>query len=152
MNRHAIELVAAGLFAGLFAVLLSQGIGYPSRSSYMPVAASGIGLTMCLFWSVKAVRLLAAGEGENIYTTRADLVRFGLILGGGMAYIVGFIWLGFFTSILILVPAMSRALGYRNWVVIAATTLGFAIVLYAVFRLLLAVPLPPEALLTLFGA
>ncbi|ETX12898.1 hypothetical protein OCH239_15495 [Roseivivax halodurans JCM 10272] len=152
MNRRVVELVAAGLFAGLFAILLLQGIGYSSRSSYMPVAASGIGLAMCLFWSIKPVRLLVAGKAEHFDTTRADLVRFGLILGGGIAYLAGFIWLGFFTSTIILVPAMSLALGYRNWGVIAGTTLCFAVVLYAVFRLLLAVPLPPEALLTFFGA
>ncbi len=152
MNRHAMELVAAGIFAGFFAILLAKGVGYSSRSSYMPVAASGIGLAMCLIWSVGALRQIAAGRSERLVMGRPDLVRFGLILGAGMIYLAGFVWIGFFTSTLILVPVMSLALGYRNLVVIALTTLGFVILLYAVFRLLLAVPLPREALLSVFGA
>ena len=152
MNRPFVELVAAGLFAGLFVVLLAQGIGYPGRSTYMPVAASGIGLAMCALWALGSVRKLAAGPAERFEVTGGDVGRFALILGAGIAYLAGFVWLGFFTSTLILMPALSLALGYRNLTVIALTTLGFALVLWAVFRLLLGVPLPPEALLTLVGA
>jgi len=35
--------------------------------------------------------------------------------------------------------------------VLIVTTLGFVIVLYGVFRLLLSVPLPPEVILALMG-
>jgi len=152
MNRRTIELAAAGVFAVLFAVLFLQGIGYSGRSAYMPAAASGIGFAMCCFWALQSVRILAAGRAERLEATGVDLSRFVLILAVGAAYVAGFVWLGFFTSTVIMVPAVAWMLGYRETKVILLTTLSFTLVLYAVFRLLLGVPLPEEALWSLFGA
>lgn len=149
MNRRALELGAAGLFAVFFAVLFFQAVGYPGRSAYMPAAASGIGLLMCCVWALRAVRLLASGQAERYDATRSDVARFALILVAAAMYVAGFIWVGFFTSTIVMVPAVAMTLGYRNRTAVASTTLGFALVLYAVFRILLSVPLPPEALLTL---
>ena len=151
MNRCLVELAAAGIFAALFAFLFFEGIGYSGRSAYMPTAATGIGLLMCCFWALKSVRMLVAGQAEHFDVKVSDGVRFALISVAGSLYVAGFIWLGFFTSTVIMVPAVTWALGYREPKVIALTTLGFTIVLYVVFRLLLAIPLPREALLKLFG-
>lgn len=157
MNRRSAELVAAGIFAALFAFLIFEAIGYSGRSAYMPAAASGIGLLMCCFWALKAARPAAAGPAEDVEpaerydATKGDVTRFALILAAGVVYVAGFVWVGFFTSTIIMVPSIALALGYRNPKVVALTTIGFALILYAVFRLLLAVPLPPEALLTLMG-
>lgn len=152
MNRRSIELAAAGIFAALFAFLFLTGIGYPGRSAYMPAAASGIGFLMCCLWALKAGRLLAHGEAEPLDSTASDLFRFVLILISAAAYLAGFVWLGFFTSTVIMVPAMAWFLEYREPKVIALATLGFTIVLYLVFRMLLAVPLPKEAILSVLGA
>lgn len=152
MNRRIIELTAAGVFAALFAFLFLIGIGYPGRSAYMPAAASGIGFLMCCLWALKAVRMLALGQAEPFDATASDVSRFVLIVVCGAAYLAGFVWLGFFTSTVIMVPAVAWFLDYREPKVIALTTLGFTIVLYVVFRMLLAVPLPKEAILTLLGA
>ena len=151
MNRRLVELAAAGVFAALFAFLFFEGIGYSGRSAYMPTAATGIGLLMCCFWALKSVRMLAAGQAEHFDVKVSDGLRFALILAAGSIYVIGFIWLGFFTSTVIMVPAVAWVLGYREPKVIALTTLGFTFVLYVVFRLLLAIPLPREALPALFG-
>jgi len=118
----------------------------------MPAAASGIGFAMCCFWALQSVRILAAGRAERLEATGVDLSRFVLILAVGAAYVAGFVWLGFFTSTVIMVPAVAWMLGYREPKVILLTTLSITLVLYAVFRLLLGVPLPEEALWSLFGA
>lgn len=152
MNKRLVELCGAGAFAALFAFLLSEALGYSARSAYMPAAASGIGLLMCLIWAVQAARGIASGPAEYYGTTRTDYRRFAMILAVGVAYVLGFVWVGFFTSTLIMVPVVAVALGYRNWRVVGLTTLGFALILYLVFRLLLSVPLPPEAILRLIGA
>ena len=93
-----------------------------------------------------------AGRAERLEATGVDLSRFVLILAVGAAYVAGFVWLGFFTSTVIMVPAVAWMLGYREPKVILLTTLSITLVLYAVFRLLLGVPLPEEALWSLFGA
>jgi hypothetical protein len=152
MNRSVVELVAAGVSAAAFLFLLLEATGYPGRSAYMPVAAAAIGAAMCALWALRSLRLLAAGQAERYPATRDDLTRFALILGLAVLYVVGFITIGFFTSTLVLLPVFAVALGYRRWRVIALTTLGFALVLWVVFRLLLSLPLPPEAVLTLIGA
>lgn len=150
MNRCLVELVAAGIFAALFAFLFFEGIGYSGRSAYMPTAATGIGLLMCCFWALTSVRMLIAGQAEYFDVKVSDGVRFALISVAGSLYVAGFIWLGFFTSTVIMVPAVTWVLGYREPKAIALTILGFTFVLYVVFRLLLTIPLPREILLTLF--
>ena len=152
MNRRALELIASGIFAALFASLLYEGAAFPGRSAYMPIAASSIGLSMCCLWAIQSARLLALGQIEYYNINRRDILRFAMIIATGAAYVTGFVFFGFFTSTVIMLPSVSIALGYRNWKVIALTTLGFCLVLYAVFRLLLSIPLPQEYLLTLLDA
>ena len=151
MNRRSVELIAAGLFGALFGFLFTEGIGYSGRSAYVPAAASGIGFLMCCLWALKSVRVMATGQAESLDASGSEISRFALIVASGAAYVAGFIWIGFFTSTLIVVPVLAALLGYRNWKVLVVTTIGFVILLYGVFRLLLSVPLPPEAILTLMG-
>lgn len=152
MNRSYLELLAVGIFVVFFAFLFNEGLSYRGQSAYMPVAASGIGLLMCFFWGVHTARLVVSDKSEYYETNGSDVKRFALLLGVGVVYILGFVWLGFFTSTLIMVPSVSIMLGYRNKNVIIATTIAFTFILYAVFRLLLSIPLPKELILTLIGA
>ena len=151
MTRRILEIVAAVSVAIVFAVLFFEALSYRGRSSYVPSAATGLGFVMCLFWMISALRLSPEDGDVPLPVTRADLRRFGLIIFAGLLYLLGFAWIGFFTSTLIVVPVLAAALGYRNWKVLIVTTLGFVIVLYGVFRLLLSVPLPPEVILALMG-
>ncbi|MCA0851255.1 tripartite tricarboxylate transporter TctB family protein [Salipiger thiooxidans] len=150
MSRRHTELVAASLFGILFAVLLWNGLSYGNRSAYMPSAASGLGLLMCIAWAI-GVFVTTQGEAAAPMATQADVRRFLIIVCAGAAFVAGFFWVGFFTTTLIFVPALSYAFGYRNALVIGLTTVGFVVVLYIVFRALLAVPLPPDRLLTMAG-
>lgn len=151
MTKRTLELIAAALVAAVFAFLFFEALSYRGRSSYVPSAATGLGFVMCLFWMISAIRLRPEEGDVPLPVTRADLTRFGLIVLAGVLYLLGFAWIGFFTSTLIVVPVLAAALGYRNWTVLIPTTLGFVILLYGVFRLLLSVPLPREAILALMG-
>ena len=151
MTKRTLELVAATLVAIVFAALFLEALTYRGRSSYVPSAATALGFVMCLFWMISARRLSPEEGDMPLPVTGVDLRRFGLIVLAGFLYLLGFAWLGFFTSTLIVVPVLAALLGYRNWKVLLVTTIGFVILLYGVFRLLLSVPLPPEAILTLMG-
>nr|WP_249219206.1 tripartite tricarboxylate transporter TctB family protein [Loktanella sp. SALINAS62] len=139
------------MVAALFAFLFFEALGYRGRSSYVPSAATGLGVAMCLFWVISVMRLSPEEGNARLPVTRSDLQQFALIVLTGILYLLGFAWIGFFTSTIIVVPFLAAALGYRNWNVLVFTTLGFVILLYGVFRLLLSVPLPREAIFALFG-
>lgn len=151
MKKCVIELAAAGVFAGLFVRLFLEAMGYSGRSAYMPFAATGIGVTVCGFWAFESVRTLVAGQGEHFDVSLSDGLRFALILAAGSIYVIGFTLLGALTATVIMVPTVAWLLGYRRFKAIALTTLGLTLTLWVVFRLLLAIPLPREAPLGLFG-
>ena len=151
MKKCVIELVAAGVFAGLFVRLFLEAMGYSGQSGYMPLAATGLGVTVCGFWALESLRSLGAGQAEHFDVSVSDGLRFVLILAAGLIYVVGFMVLGALTATAIMVPTVAWALGYRCLKVIPLTTLGFTLTLWVVFRLLLAIPLPREAPLGLFG-
>ena len=78
--------------------------------------------------------------------------RAGLIVAaGGLFLLIGMSVLGFFTTAAIAVPAMAWGLGYRRPLGLLLGTACFIVLLLLVFRALLALPLPPEAIFTLFG-
>ena len=151
MKTCVIELAAAGVFAGLFVRLFLEAMGYSGQSAYMPLAATGIGVTVCGFWALESGRRLVAGQAEHFDVSLSDSLRFALILAAGSIYVVGFTVLGALTATAIMVPTVAWALGYRRFKVIALTTLGLTLTLWVVFRLLLAIPLPREAPLGLLG-
>jgi len=152
VTKRTLELGAAILVAALFAFLFFEALSYRGRSSYVPSAATALGVVMCIFWIISTMRLSPEEGGAQLPVTREDLRLFAMIVFGGILYLLGFAWIGFFTSTIIVVPVLAAVLGYRNWTVLIFTTLGFVILLYGVFRLLLSVPLPREAIFVLFGA
>ncbi|MEQ3625393.1 MAG: tripartite tricarboxylate transporter TctB family protein [Celeribacter sp.] len=78
--------------------------------------------------------------------------RAGLVVAaGGLFLLIGMSILGFFTTAAIAVPAMAWGLGYRRPLGLLLGTACFIVLLLLVFRALLALPLPPEAIFTLFG-
>ena len=152
MNRSLVELLVAGAVCGLCVAGLLEAWSYAGASRYMPVAVIGFALGLGLIWAAQNAVALVRGRAERMAVPSGDLGRFAGIVLAVALYVLGVVWIGFFTSTLVMVPALSAALGYRRWRVALVATLGFAAVLYGVFRLLLAIPLPPEAVLGLVGA
>lgn len=150
MKKITVELIAVGIFSAFFGYLFFEALAYHSRSSYMPLAASGCGLLMCLFWGIGQVRQMNVSF-DQVEAGRKDIQKFALIAVVTTIYVIAFAWVGFFTSTLVMVPVLAAALGYRNWTVMILTAVGFCAVIFVVFRLLLAIPLPKELIFTVIG-
>ncbi|MDX2482932.1 MAG: tripartite tricarboxylate transporter TctB family protein [Pseudodonghicola sp.] len=149
MNRNLLELLAAVFVTAFFVYLFGEARGYAGQSKVMPVAVTGLAVALSLTWGAQCcVALVKGGGAAETGPAPFDLRRLAIIATAVVIYALGIGTLGYFTSTIIMLPALSISLGYRNWLVAILVTLGFAAVLYAVFRLLLSVPLPAE---TLFG-
>lgn len=151
MKKRTIELIASVFFAILFVHLFSEAIDYRGRSAYMPLAAAGCGFVMCLFWAAGQVLQPDNDALENVGANKSDFKRFVLLIVGTVIYVIAFARIGFLTSTVAMIPALALALGYQNWKVMIVTAIGFCAVIYSVFRLLLSIPLPKEAILNLVG-
>ncbi|MHA6345628.1 tripartite tricarboxylate transporter TctB family protein [Roseivivax sp. CAU 1761] len=151
MTRNLIELLAALGVAVVFAALLAEAAGYPGQSRVMPVAVCGLAVMLALVWAAQSGRALSRGTPRENFGNWGEMRRLAVIVAAIVLYTLAVGSLGFFTATIAMLPALSGALGYRNWKVLIPVTLCFAGVLYAVFRLLLSVPLPPETLIRLMG-
>lgn len=151
MNRRVVELFAAVAVGLIFTMLLVESFHYRGQSSYMPIATTGLAVILCAGWAVQSARLLVTGRGDRYDATPADFGRFALVVGVGILYVLGVTFVGFFTSTIIMVPGLAFALGYRSLKVAIVATVGFIVVLYGVFELLLSIPLPQEALFGMTG-
>lgn len=149
MNRNALELIVALVVGAVFGYLLLESSGYRGQSSMMPLAATGLAVALCLVWAAQAGMGLVRHHGERVSPNRRELLHLALIVASVIAYVSAMQTIGFFTATLVMIPVLSGILGYHNWKVSLLATLGFVIVVYAVFRQLLSIPLPPEALLSL---
>lgn len=151
MTKRVVELLVAVAVGIASALALMEGWSYRGQSSYMPVAVSGFALFLSLAWAIQSLKGILVGDRQTFEVETADFVRFAVIVGTTIVYVLGVTYLGFFGSTLVMVPALAFAMGYRDWKVAAVATLVFVAVLYAVFRALLSIPLPYDALLNLLG-
>ena len=150
MRKSVVELVVGVVLTAVSLAGLVEAWSYSGQSGLLPRAVLVAAVFLSLVWCLQSLRAMRA-DGERIVIEKPRLARFGALLLGGALYVLGIAWVGFFTSTIIIVPAIAISLGYRNWTVILLSTLGFVVVLYAVFRLLLGIPLPDELILTLFA-
>ena len=67
------------------------------------------------------------------------------------AYTVSIPWLGFYTATFLAIPVISGAIGYRNLPAMLLSSCVFTVVVYGIFKLFLAVPLPEELVVRLMG-
>lgn len=150
-NRAAIELAAA-LGVGAISVFgVVEASRYHGASSYMPLAVTGLSVALAGVWAVQSALALARGRGAYFTIPAPVMVRFAIVVAAVVLYVVGIGSVGFFTSTVVMVPGLAMLIGYRNVPVALIATAGFCAVLYGVFRLLLAVPLPPERLFQAMG-
>lgn len=147
MNGKAIELVIALVVAAVFAALFSEAQSYSAQSKMMPMAVTGLAVALSLIWAFQCgISLVRHGSGERL-PAGDELGRLATIIAAVVVYILCVQYLGFFTATIVMIPLLSGLVGYRNWRISLLVTAGFVVVLYAVFRLLLSIPLPPETLL-----
>ncbi|MBM9595412.1 tripartite tricarboxylate transporter TctB family protein [Roseitranquillus sediminis] len=150
MSRTRVEFVVSLLVAVVFAYLFVESTNFSAQSKRMPMWVTGFAVALCLVWALQSGLALARhGAGEPLAQEEGELARLAGVVAAVVGYVLAIGYVGFFSATLVMMPLLAWSLGYRRWLTSLLVTAGFAIVLYAVFRLLLSVPLPPEALLEL---
>jgi putative tricarboxylic transport membrane protein len=151
MRKAAVELPVALALCALGVGGLVEASGYRGQSSYFPLAVLGFGTALAVVWAGQCSLALARGAHPRFEARAGDFARFGFVVVVIVLYTLAVAWAGFFTATLVMVPALAGVLGYRRWGVAILATLVFVTVLYGVFRLLLSIPLPREAVLGFIG-
>lgn len=145
MKNSVAEMLGALISAGISVFGLLEALNYSGQSGMMPQAVTAFAIFLSLIWFVNAAKLHFSGQSEFEF---AELRLAGLakIIGGILIYVLSVRYVGFFTATIVAVPAFAYLIGYRNLKVSFATAVGFVLILYAVFSMLLNVPLPDEAI------
>ncbi|WP_126975919.1 tripartite tricarboxylate transporter TctB family protein [Frigidibacter oleivorans] len=156
MRRVHLELALSLGCAALSLLGYATARGYGGGSGMLPSAVLLIATALSAIWFLQSVIELRRTPVEGpapdpLRISPAQLGRFAALILGTALVVLGIDSIGFFTAGLILLPAMAVALGYRAPGPIAVATLCFIALLYGVFHLLLKLPLPPEAVLSLLG-
>jgi len=127
-----------------------EGYSYAGQSKYAPIAVMLIATLCATAWAAQSALNLARGEREHLSITKGGTLRFLAVIGATIIFVLAMTYVGFFTSVAMMVPGLAYLLGYRNWVGLLIGTASFILVLYLVFRTLLSVPLPNEVIFKLF--
>lgn len=151
MNRAAVECVAALVVLAASAAGLVESFSFHKQNEIMPIAVTALACALSVVWLTTSAVAVLCGTGERIELDTGEIMRFGMICLAAVAYAYLMYRIGFFTTTVLVVPALAFIGGYRNAKVLAAATIGFVVVLYGVFRGLLSIPLPDDLLLSLIG-
>jgi len=150
MPRPLIELICALLVSGLCIAGFVEATKYMGPSGYLPKAVMLLALFLSLIWALQSVLWLRKSESESTADS-ASLSRIAVFTGASLAYVVTIPFIGYFTTTLVFIPAVSSALGYRKLRILLGAPLIFVLALYILFSLILQVQLPDEPLLQLIG-
>lgn len=159
-KRLLPEAGAAVVLAALCGWLLIEARSYPVGSQYLPVGVLGLALLLCLVWLVAVLRRGDAqtapdkqddAQDDGPAAAAGSVTRLLVLAGLTGVYTVSIPWLGFYTATFLAIPAISAAIGYRNIPAMLLSTCVFTAVVYGIFKLFLAVPLPEELVVRLMG-
>lgn len=151
MRKAKIETGASLLVCAISIFGFWEAWGYAGEGGLMPRGIMALIILLSVIWVIQSARALQRGAGGMIAPSPKQLRFAGMLVAAGLGLLFGMRLIGFYTSAAIIVPLLGYGLGYRNLRGLAVGTLLFLLLLVAVFRLLLAVPLPPEAILTMIG-
>lgn len=152
MNRFLVETIGASGVLALSGLGLLEAWKYSGEGGLVPRVVMILAIMLSGAWLVEAIASMRRGRQAPASGAPIPIRSVVMLLGAGLALLLGMQFVGFFTSTVIIVPALAFGLGYRQPLGLLIGTALFVVLLIVVFRLLLGVPLPPEALLKLFGA
>lgn len=151
MERAKVETGAA-LVSLLFSALgLIEAWRYAGEGGMMPRAVMLLMVTLSVIWSIQSFVRLGRHSQDVMVATPRQLRGAGFLAVAGLVLLIGMQYIGFFTTAVIVLPAVAYGLGYRQPKGLAIATCLFMLLLIVVFRVFLAVPLPSELLLSWFG-
>ncbi len=144
MTKNAADRAVLALIIVMAVLLYGStanytGIAIKTSARYVRFLAVFIGVLAVAQLGFSFLRHNKTGEKLNI---TGHPVRFAGLLIALIVFAILFVPLGFFIPAAVFIPLISVLLGYRNPVVLGATTVGVLAFVYLVFIKLLAVNLP----------
>lgn len=115
--------------------------GFPVEAQMFPRAILGLmGLLAVIMFAKTFAGATTADDQPFIGNAR----NLAITIACFVVYILLVSTIGFFTSSAIMLPALALLLGFRNPIVIVASTAGFIAIVYLVFVEIFSRPLPVE--------
>lgn len=151
MERAKVETGAA-LVSLLFSALgLFEAWGYSGEGGMMPRAIMALMVALSAIWCLQSLASLGRHPDRVISITPQQFRGAVLLTVAGLGLVFGMQYLGFYSTAIVILPAVAYGLGYREPKGLVIATVLFIALLIVVFRIFLAVPLPAERLLSTFG-
>lgn len=144
MNFRDILSGIAFLILGCTVVWV--GNGFDASAAYVPM---GVGILMCLF----SLPLIFKGVVQTLWTSESSSSAIALIDHPGrfmatvtccLIYYLTMPTVGFYSTSTLFIILLALVLGERRPIVILGITVGFIILLYGLFAIVLKRPLPVE--------
>lgn len=136
------DRITSLVLLGGAALAWRHAMSFPRESAMFPLLVLGIlgGLGVILLVQSFLPQLRTASDRLVIEEPRTLLVGITVTT----AYLFFIPVVGYFTSSLIYIVALSRLLGFKNYLTLIAISVGYVLFTYIVFVLLFQRPLPPE--------
>ncbi|MDQ7729586.1 tripartite tricarboxylate transporter TctB family protein [Halomonas sp. SpR8] len=140
------DIISGVAFLILGCTVVWVGNGFDAGAAYVPM---GVGMLMCLFslpLIFKGVRqTLGASESSSIATPLIDHPgRFMATVACCLIYYLAMPTVGFYSTSTLFIMLLALVLGERRPSVVLGITVGFIILLYGLFAIVLKRPLPVE--------
>lgn len=140
------DLISGVAFLILGGTVVWVGNGFDAGAAYVPM---GVGILMCLFslpLIFKGVgQTLGASESSSITTPLIDHPgRFMATVACCLIYYLAMPTVGFYTTSTLFIILLALVLDERRPSVVLGITMGFIILLYGLFAIVLKRPLPVE--------
>ena len=145
MNKAKIELLSS-IVVTIFSVFgLIEAWGYSATSGFLPRIVLFIMLALSLIWVAQSLKSILQFKSQE-KTADFEWGKFFLIISSSTLFVLGISYLGVITSSVIFTPLLALGLGYRNVKNVTIAALVFCTLIYVIFRVVLRIPLPPEAI------
>jgi hypothetical protein len=151
MSARNLEIFAAASVFLLCGGLLFEATSYSNGSRYLPFATLAVALGLCIVWLTtllfrKESMASPTNEGQSPLGA-SRLLRLTKLVFITVLYVASIQWFGFYTATAFAIPLIAIVIGYRRVWQIGLATLLFLFLVFVVFRLVLAVPLPEELIM-----
>ncbi|WP_417560633.1 tripartite tricarboxylate transporter TctB family protein [Marinomonas sp.] len=145
MNKAKIELLSS-IVVTIFSVFgLIEAWGYSATSGFLPRIVLFIMLALSLIWVAQSLKSILQFKSQE-KTADFEWGKFFLIISSSTLFVLGISYLGVITSSVIFTPLLALGLGYRNVKNVTIAAFVFCTLIYVIFRVVLRIPLPPEAI------
>ena len=140
------DIISGIAFLILGCTVVGVGNGFDAGAAYVPM---GVGILMCLF-SLSLIfkgvtQRLGASESSSIAVALIDHPgRFMATVACCLISYLAMPTVGFYSTSTLFIILLSLVLGERRPIVVLGITVGFIILLYGLFAMVLKRPLPVE--------